>query len=46
MASAEDGAPYLALPGDPSHEVRERRVEGSTRFELRDGMFLSAKGFD
>jgi 8-oxo-dGTP pyrophosphatase MutT (NUDIX family) len=46
MASAEGGAPYLALPGDPSHEVRERRVEGSTRFELRDGMFLSAKGFD
>jgi 8-oxo-dGTP pyrophosphatase MutT (NUDIX family) len=46
MAGAEGGAPYLALPGDPSHEVRERRVEGSTRFELRDGMFLSAKGFD
>lgn len=37
--------PYLALPGDPSHEVRERRVEGSTRFILRDGMFVSAEGF-
>src|SRR5262249_32983569 len=24
--------PYLALPGDPSHEVRERRVLGPTRF--------------
>lgn len=45
VAGAEGGAPYLALPGDPSHEVKERRVEGSTRFELRDGMFLSAKGF-
>jgi 8-oxo-dGTP pyrophosphatase MutT (NUDIX family) len=43
MAGGEGGAPYLALPGDPSHEVRERRVEGSTRFELRDGMFLSAQ---
>jgi hypothetical protein len=38
-------APYLALPGDPSHEVRERRVDGSTRFVLRDGMFVSAEGF-
>jgi 8-oxo-dGTP pyrophosphatase MutT (NUDIX family) len=45
LAGAEGGAPYLALPGDPSHDVQERRVEGSTRFELRDGMFLSAKGF-
>lgn len=45
MAGAEGGVPYLALPGDPSHEVQERRVEGSTRFELRDGMFVSAKGF-
>jgi len=33
--------PYLALPGDPAHEVRERRVAGPTRFVLRDGRFLS-----
>lgn len=33
--------PYLALPGDPAHDVKERRVEGSTRFVLRDGMFVS-----
>lgn len=34
--------PYLALPGDPSHEVRERRVDGPTRFVLQDGIFVSA----
>ncbi len=33
--------PVLALPGDPLHAVRERRVDGSTRFVLRDGKFLS-----
>lgn len=36
------GAPCLALPGDPSHDVRERRIGGSTRFVLRDGIFVSA----
>ena len=36
-----DSAPYLALPGDPSHEVPEKRVTGKTRFVLRDGKFLS-----
>lgn len=42
--SMGDGAdaPYLALPGDPSHDVRERRIGGSTRFVLRDGIFVSA----
>lgn len=34
--------PFLALPGDPAHEVPERRVEGPTRFVLRDGRFVSA----
>jgi 8-oxo-dGTP pyrophosphatase MutT (NUDIX family) len=34
-------APYLALPGDPSHEVHERRVAGPTRYVLRDGRFVS-----
>jgi 8-oxo-dGTP pyrophosphatase MutT (NUDIX family) len=34
--------PYLALPGDPSHEERERRVDGPTRFVLQDGIFVSA----
>jgi 8-oxo-dGTP pyrophosphatase MutT (NUDIX family) len=38
---ADDTAPYLALPGDPSHDVREKRVAGKTRFVLRDGRFVS-----
>ena len=33
--------PYLALPGDPSHEVPERRIAGPTRFVLHDGRFAS-----
>jgi 8-oxo-dGTP pyrophosphatase MutT (NUDIX family) len=33
--------PYLALPGDPSHEVRERRADGPTRFVLRGERFVS-----
>jgi hypothetical protein len=33
--------PYLALPGDPAHEVPERRSSGTTRFVLRDGRFVS-----
>ena len=33
--------PYLALPGDPSHEVSERRIAGPTRFVLHDGRFVS-----
>ncbi|AUX23017.1 NUDIX hydrolase [Sorangium cellulosum] len=38
-----DGAapPYLALPGDPSHEIRERRTAGPTRYVLRDGRFIA-----
>lgn len=38
-----DGAepPYLALPGDPSHETRERGVEGPTRYVLRNGRFVA-----
>ncbi len=37
----EATGPYLALPGDPAHDVKEKRVEGSTRFVLRDGLFVS-----
>jgi 8-oxo-dGTP pyrophosphatase MutT (NUDIX family) len=33
--------PLLALPGDPLHPVRERRVAGTTRFALLDGRFQS-----
>jgi 8-oxo-dGTP pyrophosphatase MutT (NUDIX family) len=33
--------PYLALPGDPSHEVPDRRIAGPTRFVLQDGRFVS-----
>lgn len=36
-----DDAPYLALPGDPAHAIRERRISGPTRFVLRDGRFFS-----
>lgn len=36
--------PALALPGDPAHEVPEARVEGATRFVLRDGRFVSDEG--
>ncbi len=38
-----DDPPYLALPGDPSHEVPERRIAGPTRFILRDGRFVSGE---
>lgn len=33
--------PLLVLPGDPLHELAEPRVDGPTRFVLRDGKFLS-----
>jgi 8-oxo-dGTP pyrophosphatase MutT (NUDIX family) len=32
--------PMLTLPGDPLHEVAERRVAGPTRFVLRAGRFV------
>ena len=34
--------PMLVLPGDPRHQVAERRVAGATRFELRGDRFVSA----
>lgn len=37
-----EGGGFLALPGDPAHEVRERRVAGPTRFVQCDGRFVSA----
>jgi 8-oxo-dGTP pyrophosphatase MutT (NUDIX family) len=37
----DDQANFLALPGDPTHPVRERAVAGPTRFVLRDGRFVS-----
>ena len=37
------GDPHmLVLPGDPRHQVSERRVAGATRFELRGDRFVSA----
>ncbi len=36
----DERAPFLALPGDPTHEEREKRVAGTTRFVLRDGRFV------
>lgn len=40
----DDRAPFLALPGDRAHAVREPRVAGPTRFVLRDGRFVSEEG--
>jgi 8-oxo-dGTP pyrophosphatase MutT (NUDIX family) len=37
----DDQGGFLALPGDPAHEIRDRRVDGPTRFVLRDGRFVS-----
>ncbi len=34
-------APMLVLPGDPYHAIAERRIDGPTRFVLRDGKFVS-----
>jgi len=33
--------PYLALPGDPAHEIGEPRVDGAPRFSFRNGRFVS-----
>lgn len=33
--------PYLALPGDPSHPIRERYVEGPSRYVLRGERFVA-----
>jgi 8-oxo-dGTP pyrophosphatase MutT (NUDIX family) len=37
----DDGAPVLALPGDPKHEVSQRRVAGGSRYVLVDGRWAS-----
>lgn len=37
----EDGAPVLALPGDPQHEIREPRIAGGSRYMLREGRWTS-----
>ncbi len=36
-----DGTPTLALPGDPLHEIRERRILGASRYVLRDARWVS-----
>ncbi|MCS6898766.1 MAG: hypothetical protein NZX77_03225 [Polyangiaceae bacterium] len=38
---ADESGGFLALPGDPAHEIQERRVDGPTRFVLREGRFVS-----
>lgn len=38
---ANEQGGYLALPGDPSHEIQERRVAGSTRFVPRGNRLVS-----
>jgi hypothetical protein len=35
------GSPTLALPGDPLHEIPERRSEGGSRYVLRDDRWVS-----
>lgn len=37
----DGGVPTLALPGDPLHEVRERRIAGGSRYVLRDARWVS-----
>lgn len=37
----EHGAPVLALPGDPKHEIPQRRVRGGSRYVLVDGRWAS-----
>jgi hypothetical protein len=37
----DERSPFLALPGDPAHPVREIRVPGPTRFVFRDGRLVS-----
>ncbi len=37
----EDGAPVLALPGDPRHEISERRIAGGSRYVLSEGRWVS-----
>ncbi len=39
---ADESGGFLALPGDPAHEVPERRVEGPTRFVREGQRFVSA----
>jgi hypothetical protein len=36
-----ENPPFIALPGDPAHSIREKRVDGPTRYVLRDGRFVS-----
>jgi 8-oxo-dGTP pyrophosphatase MutT (NUDIX family) len=37
----DGGAPILALPGDPAHEIATRRIRGGSRYVLHDGRWLS-----
>ncbi len=37
----EDGAPILALPGDPLHDIGEPRVRGGSRYVLSNGRWAS-----
>src|SRR5581483_11522146 len=41
VAAGPDGAPFLALPGDPEHELSERVVPGPTRYVWRGERFVS-----
>ncbi len=37
----DDAPPFIALPGDPAHSVRERRIDGPSRYVLRDARFVA-----
>lgn len=36
-----DDPPRLVLPGDPDHDITQARIEGPSRFVLRDERFVS-----
>jgi hypothetical protein len=36
-----ENPPFIALPGDPAHSIRDKRVDGPSRYVLRDGRFVS-----
>ena len=36
-----DAPPFIALPGDPAHSVQERRMDGPSRYVLREGRFAA-----
>jgi len=42
----ENDVPVLALPGDPKHEVAERRIAGKSRYVLRNAKWVGEDPVD